>query len=386
MLRPTPRWLLPLLGLILALAGCATRAPALDAQHLLHDELFARPAQAFDAKSLFELSPEMQEYLRVRLPLLSARNDPRQALLDALYSQRDLRLAYDGGHTLTAREAFAARSGNCLSLVIMTSAFAKHLGLPVSYRRVVMDEMFTRTDSLTLASGHVNLVLAPLPSRLWRHDADDASLTVDFLPSEETRGQRSHPLEERTLVAMYLNNRAVETLGQGRLDEAYGWAREAVLQDKHFTPAANTLGVIYSRAGHTVAAEAALRHALLTEPDHHAALSNLVGLMTRLGREGEAAGLAARLAQLQPVPPFKHYEQGREAMGKGNFAAARDHFNRELRRQPYQDEVHFWAAQANWYLGDFDQAAHHLRLARDYSITQTNHARYAAKLDHLRAH
>jgi hypothetical protein len=31
---------------------------------------------------------------------------------------------------------------------------------------------------------------------------------------------------------MYLNNRAVEALGQGQLDEAYGWAREAVLQDR----------------------------------------------------------------------------------------------------------------------------------------------------------
>ena len=135
--------------------------------------------------------------------------DPRQALLDALYSNSDLRLAYDGSHTLTAREAFAARTGNCLSLVIMTSAFAKHLGLPVSYRRVVMDEMFTRNDNLTLASGHVNLVLAPVPHRLWRHDGDDASLTVDFLPSEDTRGQQSLPLEERTLVCLLYTSRCV---------------------------------------------------------------------------------------------------------------------------------------------------------------------------------
>ncbi len=386
MWRPTPRWLLPLLGLILALGGCATRVSTIETQHLLRDELFARSARVFDAQALFELSPEMLDYLRVRLPQLSTRADPRQALLDALYSNSDLRLAYDGSHTLTAREAFAARTGNCLSLVIMTSAFAKHLGLPVSYRRVVMDEMFTRNDNLTLASGHVNLVLAPVPHRLWRHDGDDASLTVDFLPSEDTRGQQSLPLEERTLVAMYLNNRAVEALGQGRLDEAYGWAREAVLQDRRFVPAANTLGVIYSRAGHPSAAEAALRHALANEPDHHAALSNLLGMMTRQGRDGEAAALAARLALVQPVPPFKHFEQGREAMTRGDFASARDHFNRELRRQPYQDEVHFWAAQASWRLGDAERAAHHLRLARDYSVTRADQARYAAKLDHLRAH
>lgn len=388
MLRLFSRRLLPLLGLVLvlALAGCATRTPVPDQRDLLHDELFARPALAFDAKALFAMSPEMLDYLAQRLPPLSARIDPRQALLDALYNKRDLRLAYEGGNTLTAREAFAARNGNCLSLVIMTSAFAKHLGLPVSYRRVVMDELFTRTDNLTLASGHVNLVLAPLPARLWRHDADTASLTVDFLPSEDTRGQQSHPLEEQTVIAMYLNNRAVETLAQGRLDEAYAWARQAVLQDGRFTPAANTLGVIYSRAGHDGPAEVALRHALAVEPDHHAALTNLVGLMARQGRSGEAAEVAARLARVQPVAPFFDYEQGRRAMDRGDYAAAREHFDRELRRQPYQDEVHFWAAQANWRLGDFDQASRHLRLARDYSTSQTSHARYAAKLEHLRAH
>lgn len=380
----------PLMTLVLtlglALGGCATQAPVPDALQILRDGLFKPPALPFDAGSLFELSPEMHAYLRQRMPQLTARADPRQALLDALYSHRDLRLAYDGGRTLTAREAFAARTGNCLSLVLMTSAFAKHLGLPVSYRRVVMDELFTRTDSLTLASGHINLVLAPLPSRLWRNDADDASLTVDFLPGEDTKGQRSHPLEERTLVAMYLNNRAVETLAQGHLDEAYAWARESLLQDRRFGAAANTLGVIYSRAGHDEAAEAALRHALAVDPDHPAALGNLIGLLNRLGRSGDAQSLATRLARLQPDPPFKHYENGREAMARGDFASALESFNRELRGQPYQDEVHFWAAQAHWRLGDLEQAARHLRLARDYSVTQGNHARYAAKLEHLRTH
>ena len=39
MWRPTPRWLLPLLGLILALGGCATRVSTIETQHLLRDEL-----------------------------------------------------------------------------------------------------------------------------------------------------------------------------------------------------------------------------------------------------------------------------------------------------------------------------------------------------------
>ena len=123
MWRPTPRWLLPLLGLILALGGCATRVSTIETQHLLRDELFARSARVFDAQALFELSPEMLDYpvsythldvykrqghhrgLRLAVRTFEAFGGHGhkghlglvlQALLDALYSNSDLRLAYDG--------------------------------------------------------------------------------------------------------------------------------------------------------------------------------------------------------------------------------------------------------------------------------------------------
>ena len=57
-----------------------------------------------------------------------------------LYKRQKLGLEYDATSTRTASEAYAARAGNCLSLVIMTSAFAKALGLPVYYQRVFVDE------------------------------------------------------------------------------------------------------------------------------------------------------------------------------------------------------------------------------------------------------
>ena len=51
---------------------------------------------------------------------------------------------------------------------------------------------------------------------------------------------------------------------------------------------------------------------------------------------------------------------------------------------PYQDEVHFWAAQAYWQLGQVDQARRHLRQAVEYSANRNMHDRYAAKLEGLR--
>lgn len=375
--------LVPALALAL-LVACATPPPALLPPNLLHDELFAARPPGITATDLFALSEPMRRYVERDITGAAPQRDPRRTLIEALYNEGKLRLAYDGGQTLSAAQAFASRSGNCLSLVIMTAAFAHHLGLPVSYQHVEVGDVFTRQGDLILASGHVNLVLGRAPTRAPNNRDLDVSLIIDFLPQDELRGQRTAPLQEFTIVAMYMNNHAAEALGEGRLAEAYGWARQALHHDPNFLVAANTLGVIYARAGHGTEAEQVLRYIVGREPENTTALTNLVGLLGRGGRTADAQAFAERLALLRPVAPFHYFDLGRQAMAAGDPQRALALFKRELRSQPHQDEVHFWVAQAHLQLGEPKLAARHLREAMDHSDTQANHARYAAKLDYLR--
>ena len=370
--------------LCVLLAACASAPPPMQGQTLLHDELFVLASPAPDGSGVFDMSDEMRAYATRELAPLVRQADPRRELIDALYKKGQLQLDYDASTTRNASQAFASRSGNCLALVIMTASFARHLGLPVSFQAVQIDDFYSRSGGLYLASGHVNLVLGPPSTRSAFGRSERESLTVDFLPQDELRGQRTRPLEERTIVAMYLNNRAAEALAAGRLDEAYGHARAAQLHDPGFFSASNTLGVIYNRAGHKGPAEAAFKHTLAGDADNVSALSNLVKLLQSLGRSAETAVLAARLERLQPVAPFHHFNLGRSAMAASDYAQARDLFVRELRQQPYQDEVHFWAAQAYWQLGQTDKARRHLSQAVEYSASRKTHDRYAAKLEGLR--
>ena len=367
------------------LAACATRPPPAPTEALLHDEFFGGAVAEVDTSDIFAMNPAMLAYANKTLVLGNPQRDVRRTFIEALYAHGQLRLNYDAGNTRNAAQAFEARAGNCLSLVIMTAAFAKHLGLPISFQAVQVDEMYTRTSDLTLASGHVNLVLGPVaPHSMFTRNLPN-ELTVDFLSIDEIGSQRTLPLTERTVTAMYLNNRAAEALADGQLAESYRWARAAVLQDPGFTAAANTLAVVYLRSAQTGAAEQALRHVLAAEPDNAAALSNLSITLRRDGRAAEALLVETHLKQVQPVPPLYAYDLGRRAMAAGNFREARDHFKRELRLQPYHSEVHFWAAQAYWQLGEQAQAARHLRQAMENSSTRGSHDLYAAKLEKLRA-
>src|SRR6185369_3828608 len=100
----------------------------------------------------------------------------------------------------------------------------------------------------------------------------------------------------------------------------------------------------------------AFRHVLAIESENVSALANLAGVLERAGRRPEAAALIARLRQVEPQPPFHFFDLGMAALKAKDYAAARDHFLRELRRNAYYHEAHFALAAAYVGLGDGDAA------------------------------
>jgi len=305
-------------------------------------------------------------------------------LAEALYTHGRLRLEYEASMTRNAGEAFAARSGNCLSLVIMTAAFAHAMGLPVQFQTVFVDNTVTRRDDILFFIGHVNITLAPRQSIL-RHSTLPNLMTVDFLPAQDLQGLRVRVVPEQTIVAMYMNNRAAEALASGDVDSAYWWARAAIGQDSEFISAYNTLGVIYRRHGDASEAEKVLAFALDRDPANTRVVANLIRVMEDLGQVAKAQALTQRLAQLEPDPPYRYFDPGLQAMREHDYKTARDLFAMEVARAPFDHEIHFWLASAYAALGDIEQARQQMQLAMAYSTTRRDQDLYAAKLDRIKA-
>ncbi|MBT9599591.1 MAG: tetratricopeptide repeat protein [Vitreoscilla sp.] len=374
------------LAAALGLFGCASpQRPPEPLDALLHDEAFAARPPVPGAAEIFALSPAMRAHLDIEISGLLRRHGRQRGLIEALYDKRQIQLEYDAALTRTAAQAFDARSGNCLSLVIMTAALARHLDLPVTFQTVDVDDAWSRGQGLLLAAGHVNLVLSERAVDRARGLGVSNAMTVDFLPPDDLRGRRSSVIDESRIVAMFLNNRAAETLAQGDLDGAYAWARAAALQDPGFQSSKITLGVIYHRRGLLAAAEAAFRHALRSEPGNTQALADLAAVLRDQGREPEAEQVRQTLARLESVPPFHFFELGRAAVQRGDHEAGRAWLQRELRRDPDYHETHFWLGLAYRGLGDLPAAQRHLGLAMTNSTTRGDHDLYAAKLDRLQA-
>lgn len=365
------------------LAACATRPPLPSPEPLLHDELFAAPSEHISADDVFAPSEEMKHFLHVEIAAQLSSLGARQALVNALYNKNQLKIEYDTEMTRNAAEAFAARSGNCLSLVIMTAALAKELGLPLQYQAsVAVDDALGRSGDIYFFVGHVNVTLGK--GAFARRGTEDL-VTIDFLPPEDVTGMRMTTIGEETIVAMYMNNRAAESLALGQIDEAYWWARAAVLEDPRFLSAFNTLGIIYRHHGNPAEAEKVLRFALAREPDNTRIMSNLIPVLDDLGRVDEAKALAQKVALLEPNPPFSFYERGLKAMSVGDFKAAREMFAKEVDRFPYYHEFHFWLGISYVGLGEIEKARREFSLALEYSTTRKEHDLYASKLDRIKS-
>lgn len=369
-----------LLLAVLLISACASVGQR-DRASLLHDELFAQPSAPVAADQVFALTPAMRAFIEREIPRAAKSRGPRMALVDALNDRAQLRVEYDSARTRNAGEAFAERSGNCLSLVLMTAALARQLGIEVQFQIVYTEETWARQGDVYLSVGHVNLALVRS-----RADTGTERITIDFVPPSQVRGFRTHVIAESTVMAMYMNNRAVESLTAGRLDDAYWHAREAMRRDPYFLSAVNTLGAVYRLHGNPGEAEAAFRAVLEQEPANTTAMANLVPLLRDLGRSDQAEALARRLAAIEPYPAFHFYRLGLAAIREGDFTAAKAMFSREVARAAYYHEFHYWLAVALFQLGDTVEARRHLRVAIETSPRGDERDLYSAKLAWINSH
>ncbi len=366
------------------LSACASVTTVPPVENVLNDSLFTPPPVRIDAADVFALNDEMRHYLDNDIAKAARAKGTTDALVDALYAKQQLKLEYESAMTRNAAQAYTSRSGNCLSLVIMTAAFAKQMGINVEFQSVYVEEAWSRRGNLNFLSGHVNLALRK--SALETHYAPlgDPTTIIDFLPPDEAKKYRRKAIAESTIIGMYMNNRAAESLAAGNVNEAYWWVREAVRQAPTFLSAYNTLGVIYQTHGNLKEADRVFSMILEREPDNVAALSNQAKLLAQLGRNEEAKALSLRLTRIEPFPPFYFFDRGMDAMRAGNFKLAKELFSKEVNRAAYYHEFQFWLGIADLRLGDIQEAREHMAIALETGPTSADRDLYSAKLQQLK--
>ncbi|AMO21591.1 hypothetical protein UC35_00300 [Ramlibacter tataouinensis] len=268
------------------------------------DEAFGwQPALvAVQPADLFRLDPELERKLAEPALLQASTGQRLKRLLGVVFGPEGRGFAYAGGHSTTAAETWRNKSGDCLSLTVLTYAVARAMGVSAQMQEVQAPAIFDRRGQLDAVNQHVN-VLFPRAFRDVPGDPAGRDIVVDFEPDFAT-GQRGTPLTEAGIVARYYNNIAVEHLARGRHDLAYAHFKAAIQAQPDYVASYGNLAVLYRRTGQEQEAERLLRRAVAMGGSTDASLHELHQLLVDQGRMAEARQYARRLEARRAADPY----------------------------------------------------------------------------------
>ena len=373
----------------LLLTACeSTPLLPLKSGDLFQDQLFTAPRKPIHAEDALALSDSMRDFARTNLRhnLGHVDNkDIRMVLINALYHKGGLRLEYYSDQTRTAAEAFDFKSGNCLSLVLLTAAFAKELNLTYHYQVVIGATDWNQSDNFFLSIGHVNIVLDDIPSEFELKTWTAGPVVIDFLTPEKAAMLQTQTIEENTVLAMYLNNRAVETLMQGKVNEAYWFAKAALQEDTRFYNAYLSLAIIYRTVHHPELAEMVLERVAEYDPNDANLLTDQELVLKDLGRDAEAKDVAQRLAILEQDKPWGLYFRAQTEFKAGHYDNAKRLYQQEIKRDPEHHEFEYGLALTYLKLKDTQNAVIHLERAIELCTTTHPRDLYQLELDRIKS-
>jgi len=114
------------------------------------------PLKLPDAATLLAIDYEMREFAHRVADGKFTIEGKVNALADALTEPTGLGLQYDAAATLSARDAFKARSVNCLSYTMLYVALAREVGIDANFNDVQVPLIWGLQDESFILYRHVN--------------------------------------------------------------------------------------------------------------------------------------------------------------------------------------------------------------------------------------
>lgn len=326
----------------------------------LESSILNQNADAFPELDAMALDQDIIDYMEANVVDRSTDFRIVDRLQELLFDARYLNIQYDDQRTRTAVQTFQDRQGNCLSVVSLYIAMARHFGVDAQFQTVKVRPSWDRRGEHLVLSQHINAI-----GRLGQ----DTQYVVDFTPEITLQQLTANTVSDQQARALFFNNLGVESLIANELDAAIVYFRNALWLEPELSIVWNNIGSTYSRSGAKDLAAYSYSKAFSLDRSNATAVNNLVKFHTARGNLETAEVYAKAIERFNNRNPYFHYNLGNLAYVDGDYAMARMHFERAIRRK--DSEPDFFLALSKTYemLGDVEQSARHLALARVAVLT-----------------
>ncbi|MCC5826949.1 hypothetical protein [Alkalimonas sp.] len=288
------------------------------------------------------------------------------------------------GKTLKATDSLQGETGNCLSLAILTTAYARLIDVDVDYQLVYSVPVYELIDDTLYVSSHIrSRVSSPLEHNRETNQISYSRSFIDYFPS--ARRQRGQYISEQHFISMFYQNVAAELLKQNDDEAAFSYLMKALQIAPDNVAALNALAVLHRRKQDFLTAEKLYRFILDYYPVNLNAMINFREMLTLQGRHKEAYALNETISQINDPNPYEWIFLADEAIQHGQLARAERYLERAQHLAPYLDEIYFRYAHIDYQRGRTTSAEQHLFTAHQFARSVDRRQLYKAKLGALHA-
>lgn len=331
---------------------------------------------------IFELTAEQQDEFLQYFHSAELKDTPQHDRVFKFLEQH-LQGFHYLGENLTAREAFATKSGNCISLAVLTKALADVAGVPVEFQSIVSAPVYSMESDYMLSSDHVRTFLVDpdfIPEKGMIYFFKPM-IVVDYLPAiGDVTGPR---ISQQTFTAMFYRNLAADAMLAQQYDQALALLNAALHQDPLFGSAINLAAIIHRRLDQAALAEQFYQYGLGVSKRKVTLLGNYAVLKQHEGNLEQAEVLLQALKDQDEHDPYLWFVLGQSAMGKQHYSEAIVYLKKAVAQAPDMHQLQLALALA--YYRDNQLEFAHAVLAKAVGLAPQNNIRqrYDAKLHAL---
>lgn len=288
--------------------------------------------------------------------------------------------------TNTAQQALDTNSGNCLSLAILTTAFANLAQVNISYNEITSAPIYSRDGGIEFQSGHVvskllDPAFTPQSGILY---LNKPQIIVDYFPTKDS--WIGAKVTKDDFISMYYRNLGSDALARNSLHEA-GWlATKAIEYAPNDMANINLMAVIYRRLGFPDKSEQLYKHGIEVGNIEDEGKQNLMLLgnyhilLKSQNRMQEALALKQQLDKADDPSPFRWLHLGYEALNDNRLTKAMFYFKKVTEKAHYLP--HGYAAMAKVYYlkGRTRAAKEHFEMALQRTRDDDSEKLFEAKL------
>lgn len=307
---------------------------------ILNDSLFSKANPVISEADLYQLTEQQQaNFLHFYHQQTDLGYLPHKIIRHFLESNLANFTYY--GKTYTASEAMSKNSGNCMSLAILTTAFARLIDVEMDYRKIHSLPMYEKHGNIILSSDHVQSLLydpsfAPEENYVY---ISRPAIVIDYFPQEDNIPSKI--LNPTKFLAMYYVNKAAEFYIESDLDTAFVYAKRAYNIDHQSVSAMNLLALLFKRKGDVVSAEQLYLAAMKSKDVNISLLDNYIVLLKQQGRMSLARNVKSSIENIYDPNPYHWLEKAQSATLENEYEDAERFYLKVIKLAPYVKQAYF---------------------------------------------